>query len=211
MLKTVLCYGDSNTFGLMPDLAHRYPREVRWTGRLQARLGADYYVVEEGLGGRTTVWDDPVEMHKNGRTYLLPCLESHRPLDLVVLMLGTNDLKDRFHVSAFTIGQSIDNLMTAIEQSAAGPDFCAPQILLVCPVPVRDVGNADLNQMLPGAPEKSRALGNYYRAAAQKHGAHYFEPGDRVEVSATDGIHYTPEGHARMAELMEEQIRAILP
>ena len=95
-MKTILCYGDSNTYGLMPDSPDRYPRDVRWTGILQKKLGEDYYVIEEGLSGRTTLWDDPIEEHKNGKKYLLPCLETHKPLDLVVIMLGTNDLDHMF-------------------------------------------------------------------------------------------------------------------
>ena len=87
-MKTILCYGDSNTYGLRPDSNQRYPREIRWTGLLQKSLGEDYYVIEEGLSGRTTLWDDPIEEHKNGKTYLFPCLESHSPIDLVVLMLS---------------------------------------------------------------------------------------------------------------------------
>ena len=95
-MKSILCYGDSNTYGLMPDSPDRYPRDVRWTGILQKKLGEDYYVIEEGLSGRTTLWDDPIEEHKNGKKYLLPCLDSQKPVDLVILMLGTNDLINSF-------------------------------------------------------------------------------------------------------------------
>src|SRR5262245_18689824 len=104
-MPTVLCYGDSNTHGTPPmsDMADqgRYPADQRWTGVLRRELGAGWTMIEEGLPGRTTVHDDPIEgVHKNGRRYLLPCLESHRPLDAIVLMLGTNDLKARFSLPA---------------------------------------------------------------------------------------------------------------
>lgn len=134
-MKTILCYGDSNTYGLKSDLVSRYPRNVRWTGILQEKLGSEYYVIEEGLGGRTTVWDDPVEDYKNGKKYLLPCLDSHKPLDLVIIMLGTNDLKSRFSVTPFDIGASMENLVKTIIKSDAGVDFQPPKILLVTPVP----------------------------------------------------------------------------
>ncbi|HCT91494.1 MAG TPA: hypothetical protein DF613_08975 [Lachnospiraceae bacterium] len=210
MRKTVLCYGDSNTFGLMPDLQSRYPYSVRWTGRLQRELGEKYYVLEEGLGGRTTVWDDPVEMHKNGKTYLLPCLESHRPIDLVILMLGTNDLKERFHVSSFDVGQSIKNLLGCIKGSASGPDLASPEILLVCPVPIRDRGNIDLQRMLGAGFQKSLELDGYLAPLAEEMQVHYLNPGDRVEVSKTDGIHYTEQGHRVMTALMKEKVLEIL-
>ena len=208
-MKSILCYGDSNTFGLMPDLMNRYPRDVRWTGQLQKLLGDDYYVIEEGLGGRTTVWDDPIEEHKNGKTYLLPCLESHRPVDLVILMLGTNDLKERFHVSSFGIATAIENLLNAIDASKSGPDFDAPKVLLVCPVPIRDVGNRDLRRMLEKGFAKSWELPEYCAEIAQRRNIAYLDPSNLVEVSDTDGIHYTKKGHDVMARLMEQKVREI--
>jgi lysophospholipase L1-like esterase len=100
-IKTVLCYGDSNTWGSDPETGERFAPEVRWPGVLRQALGEGYWVVEEGLNGRTTVRDDPIEgAHKNGRTYLPACLEFHKPIDLVLIMLGTNDLKARFAASA---------------------------------------------------------------------------------------------------------------
>ena len=82
-MKVILCYGDSNTWGYDPVSQERLPRQVRWTGVLAQELGAGYYAIEEGLSGRMTVWQDPVEgLHKNGRTYLTPCLVSHQPIDL---------------------------------------------------------------------------------------------------------------------------------
>lgn len=209
-MRTILCYGDSNTYGLKSDLISRYPRNVRWTGILQEKLGKDYYVIEEGLGGRTTVWDDPVEEHKNGKTYLLPCLESHKPLDLVILMLGTNDLKARFGVSPFDVGVSIENLVKTIKKSEAGIGFEAPKILLVTPVPIHSVGRAEnLDQMIPDMDRRSRALAYYYERIAQREGIFYLNPEGLVEINEIDGIHYTEKGHAQMAELMEQKIREI--
>ena len=210
MIKSILCYGDSNTYGLKSDLLSRYPRELRWTGILQKKLGEEYYVIEEGLGGRTTVWDDPVENYKNGKTYLLPCLESHMPLDLVVIMLGTNDLKCRFGVSPFDIGTSMDNLIRTILKSDTGPDFQPPKVLLIAPVPIHSVGNPDLDQMIPQMEERSRMLPYYYKKVAEKYSIFYLEPGERVEVNEMDGIHYTEEGHRKMAELVEKKVREIL-
>ena len=99
-MKTILCYGDSNTYGYDPSNGFRYPKNVRWTGVLADLLGPEFTVIEEGCNGRTTVFDDPLEGWKNGLDYLKPCLNSHKPIDLVILMLGSNDLKDIFHASA---------------------------------------------------------------------------------------------------------------
>ena len=176
-MKTVLCYGDSNTYGLMPDLVSRYPREKRWTGILQKELAPEYYIIEEGLGGRTTVWDDPVEEYKNGKKYLLPCLDSHKPLDLVVIMLGTNDLKSRFSVTPFDIGTSMENLIKTVMKSDAGINFKPPKILLVTPVPIHSVGRPmDLDQMIPDMENRSKALEYYYSRIAENYHLDYLNP-----------------------------------
>ncbi|MBU9738493.1 SGNH/GDSL hydrolase family protein [Diplocloster agilis] len=210
-MKNILCYGDSNTYGLKSDLVSRYERHERWTGILQERLGSGYYVIEEGLGGRTTVWDDPVEEHKNGKTYLLPCLESHKPLDLVILMLGTNDLKLRFSVSSFDVGTAMENLVKTILKSEAGRNQNAPEILLITPVPIRSVGNPDLDRMLHGAVRKSHELAPYYERIARQYRIHYLNPEGQVELNDQDGIHYTLKGHQEMAALIQKKICEIFP
>ena len=111
-MKTILCYGASNTWGYKPDpsavLPIRYSYKQRWTGILQSKLGDEFLVIEEGLNSRTTVIDDPLNDDRNGKAYLKPCLESHAPLDFVALMLGTNDLKVRFGLSASEIVYAIE-------------------------------------------------------------------------------------------------------
>ena len=134
MKKRILCFGDSNTWGARADGNGRYDEETRWTCRLQDLLGSDYTVVEEGHNGRTTVWDDPVENRMAGITYLWPCLESQSPLDLVIIMLGTNDLKPRFGVQAHDIAQSAGRLVDMVQKSSFGPDNKAPKVLLVSPI-----------------------------------------------------------------------------
>lgn len=125
--KTILCYGDSNTWGQMPDRSGRYDAATRWTGQLQNLLGSDYYVIEEGLGGRTTNLDDPDSV-KNGLTYLVPCIKSHEPLDYVVIMLGTNDFKTRFHRTPSDIAEAIGELVTVTQR------YTSARILLTSPI-----------------------------------------------------------------------------
>lgn len=209
-MKTILCFGDSNTYGLMPDSVGRYPREERWTGIIQEKLGKDYYIIEEGQPGRTTLWDDPIEEHKNGRDYLLPCLDSHKPLDLVIVMLGTNDLKTRFSLTPFDIGASMETLLKMILRSDAGIQGRAPKVLLVSPVPMHSVGRDDLDQMFLDGERKSRELARYYEEVARRFEIDFLNPGNEIETNDLDGIHYSPKGHARMAELMEAKIREIL-
>ena len=107
MKYTILCYGDSNTYGYIPaGGGKRYDEDTRWTCRLQNQLGKEYHVIEEGCSGRTTDVDDPDAPWKNGMSGLLISLHSHKPIDMIILMLGTNDLKTVFHRDAETIAAS---------------------------------------------------------------------------------------------------------
>src|ERR671917_870887 len=150
-MRTVLCYGDSNTWGYDPATRERFPPHVRWTGVLATLLGAEYRVIEEGLNGRTTRWDDPIEPGRNGLTYLRPCIESHKPLDLMVIMLGTNDLKRRFNLVASDIAQSAAELAQLAWRFANGPDGARAKALLVAPPAVSTL--TEFDQMFEGARE----------------------------------------------------------
>lgn len=212
-MRTLLCYGDSNTHGTLPapylGFTARYSREDRWTGRL-ARLLPDWEVIAEGHPGRTTVHDDPVEgAHRNGLTVLPAILESHRPVDVLLLMLGTNDLKERFSVNAGDIALSLERLVRVIQASGCGPDGAAPGVLLVSPPPIDEVGC--LAGMFAGGGPKSRALAGEVQAAAARLGVPFLDAGQVVSVSPVDGIHYEPEANAPLAEAFAEAIRRNFP
>lgn len=207
-MKTILCYGDSNTWGYNPTDAGRYPRDVRWSGVLTKELGAGYQVIEEGLNGRTTVWDDPIEGYKNGHDYLIPCLETHKPIDLVVLMLGTNDLKMRFSVSAYDIANSAGVLVDVIHKSASGPDGGAPQVLLMAPPPVAQL--TDFAEMFDGAVAKSKKLGEHYRRVADERSCAFLDAGTVVVSSNVDGIHFDPPEHAKLGRAVAQRVKELL-
>ena len=208
-MKTILCYGDSNTWGWNPVNQTRYAMNERWPGVMRAELGADYLVIEEGLNGRTTVWDDPIEGYKNGSTYLVPCLETHRPLDLVIIMLGTNDLKKRFSVSAFDIANGAGVLVDIVQKSIAGPDGQAPAVLLICPPPVATLVD-DFAEMFEGAEEKSRRLAKHYARVAQERGCAFFDAGTVIVSSAIDGIHLEPGEHQKLGKAVAAHVRALV-
>ena len=208
-MHEILCYGDSNTWGYIPGTGGRYAREVRWTGVLQNRLGPGFHVIEEGLNGRTTVWDDPVEgVHRNGRTYLLPCLESHMPLDLVVLFLGVNDLKRRFGVPAADIARSAGTLVELIQRSGTGSSADLP-VLLIAPAPLGRL--TEYAEMLEGGTEKSRQLASRYREIAEEHGCRFLDAGEVVRSSDLDGVHLDEEQHRRLGQAVAAQVRALFP
>jgi lysophospholipase L1-like esterase len=213
MTRTVLLFGDSNTHGTMPmpDLGFsgRFDRGERWARRL-AKLLPDWEVIAEGHPGRTTVHDDPVEgAHRNGLSVLPALLESHKPLDLVLVMLGTNDLKARFSVNACDIGLSLERLVRMIRASECGPGGGAPGVLLVAPPPIVERGC--LAGMFAGGAAKSAGLAVEIEAAAARVGVSFLDAGGVVSVSPIDGIHYDAEANPALAEAFAAAIRAHFP
>ena len=213
MTRTILLYGDSNTHGTMPmpelGFAGRFDREERWAGRL-GKLLPDWEVIAEGHPGRTTVHDDPVEgAHRNGLTVLPALLESHKPLDVVLVMLGTNDLKERFSVNACDIALSLERLVRVILGSQAGPRGGAPGVLLVAPPPILEVGC--LAGMFAGGAAKSAGLAAEVEAAAKRAGVPFLDAGAVVKVSPIDGIHYDAEANPALAEAVAAAVRAHFP
>ena len=208
-MKRVLCFGDSNTWGYAPVTKERYPKDVRWTGVLSKTLGADYEVIEEGLNARTTVWDDPVEgKHKNGSRYLLPCLETHKPLDLIIIMLGTTDLKKRFDVPAVDIAEGAGVLVQIVQKSDTGIGNKAPKVLLISPPPVAKLTNyAD---MFEGSESKSRKLAGAFKTIAAELGCPLLDAGSVVVSSDLDGIHFAPEEHAKLGKAAAAKVKELL-
>ena len=207
-MKSILCYGDSNTWGYDPQTRSRFPHDVRWTGVLASSLGTGYRVVEEGLNGRTTRWDDPIEAGRNGLTFLQPCLESHLPLDLVIVMLGTNDLKQRFGLSASDIAQSAASLAKAASRYAQTSAGDPAQILLVAPPAVTTL--TEFDQMFAGAQERSRQFSHYYRLAATWNRLPFFDAGSVIVSSERDGIHFEAAEHRKLGEALAIEARRLI-
>ncbi len=203
-MKTVLCYGDSNTWGADPESGERFAPGVRWPGVLGRELGDEFRVIEEGLNGRTTLRDDPIEgAHKNGRTYLRACLESHDPVDLVTLMLGTNDLKARFGASASDIAQGAAVLADEILRSGCGPGDGAPVVLMISPPPVGKL--TDMAEMFEGAEKKSMRFREHYERFAEQYGCEFMDAGEFVSSSDLDGIHLEAGEHRKLGEAVAER------
>jgi lysophospholipase L1-like esterase len=211
-MTTILCYGDSNTWGCIPlegqERAGRFPPDTRWPGVLRRELGEDHWIVEEGLSGRTTVWDDPLEPHRNGRKLLLPTLLTHQPLDLVIIMLGTNDLKHRMNASAAEIAAGAGMLADIVSASGCGPDGRAPQTLLVCPPPIAEVDQFD--DEFEGGAEKSHRLAEHYAAVAEARSCAFLDAGAFIESSDVDGIHLDEPQHAALGAAIAKHVRPLL-
>ena len=207
-MKTILCYGDSNTWGYDPASSDRFSRDVRWTRVLGRELGDGYEVIEAGLNGRTTVWDDPIDEYKNGKEQLIPCLTTHKPLDLVIIMLGTNDLKMRFSVSAFDIAKSAGVLVGMTQKSETGLDNGSPAVLLIAPAPVGKL--TDFAEMFQGAEAKSRKFPGHYRLIAEEYGCDFLDAGEIIVSSDLDGIHFEASEHQKLGKAVAAVVKNIL-
>ncbi|WP_306547157.1 SGNH/GDSL hydrolase family protein [Desulfobulbus sp.] len=207
-MKRILCYGDSNTWGYDPVQHDRFDETARWPRVLGQILATGYEVIEEGLGDRTTVWDDPIEGYRNGREYLIPCLESHRPLDLVVLLLGTNDLKKRFNLSASDIAQGAGVLVRVIQTSQAGRDGAGPQVLLLAPPPIAALG--EYAEMFEDAAGKSQKLSGHYEQVAKDLGCAFLDTSKVIVSSPLDGIHFENDEHRKLAEAVAAKVKELI-
>ena len=215
-MPTILCYGDSNTHGSVPLPAgrprERYGRDVRWPGVMRRALGVGYEVIEEALPGRTTVHDDPVaRANRNGLATLIAALESHRPVDVVVLMLGTNDLKARVGATPSDIARGIERLgrivLDASWDHGAGPGGDAPGLLVVAPPPLPEDGPFAVDE--PGAAATSHAAVPLIRAVAEGLGAAFIDAGTVARFSPVDGVHLDEAGHAALGEAIAEAVSGL--
>ena len=202
-MKRILCFGDSNTYGYIPGGGGRYGHLIRWPKVLQKHLGDSWEVIEEGLNGRTTVTDDPIEgSYKNGRRYWMACLESHWPLDAVVLMLGTNDLKARFNKSANEIALGNAVLINDFKHFCQSRCVVNPHFVLMCPTHVLD--SSTLPERFAGAPEKSTRLPLEFKKVASETHVDFFDAGSVVSPSEIDGFHLDEHAHQVLGEAVFE-------
>lgn len=208
-IKTVLCYGDSNTYGFDPRTGLRYPEGVRWTSRLAKLLGDDYRVIEEGCNGRTTIFDDPIEGWKNGLDYMKPCLNSHKPVDIVILMLGSNDLKETFHATAEEIADGAGVLVKTIREFAEEKQGYIPQIILVSPPEIgeRIRYSAFYGNFLENVIDRSKEFPEQYRRIAETYGCIFLNAAAYIRPSDVDSLHLDPDGHRILAEKLAETIQ----
>lgn len=210
-MKTVLCYGDSNTYGYSPLDGDRWGRDIRWTARLQKLLGDEYMVIEEGCNGRTTIYDDPYDEWKNGLTYLKPCLNSHKPIDIITLMLGTNDLKKYFGVGAKDISEGAEKLVLEIKAFSESKGLAEPKIILIAP-PLIGEGivdscfGVDFDER---SVSESKMFAKYYEEVANRTGCIYVDAAKVVEPSKEDSLHLMPSEHEKLASKLCEVIKNV--
>jgi lysophospholipase L1-like esterase len=180
---------------------------------LADRLGADYEVIEEGLSARTTNVDDPTDPRLNGAAYLPSCLAAHLPLDLVVIMLGTNDTKAYFRREPLDIALGMSVLATQVLTSAGGVGtvYPAPQVLVVAPPPLAPMPHPWFELIFEGGQRKSAELARVYSALASFMKIPFFDAGSVLTTQGVDGIHFTEANNHDLGVALSEQVRALVP
>ena len=219
-IKRIMVYGDSNTWGYMPiesGPTTRYAADVRWPGVMEIELGAEYEVIEEGLSARTTDVADPSLPHisgagLDGSAYLSSAIATHQPLDLVVIMLGTNDVKEMFDRSPFRIALGMGKLIDIVEQTGGGvgTSYPAPKVLVLSPPPLGNVAPEERAERFAGGVEKTEALPLLYEAIAEAAGAEFYDVGTLATTDEIDGVHFSPETHNAIGVGIAEKVMSIL-
>ncbi len=216
-MKTIVCYGDSNTWGYKPekkppkDGFSRFSYEERWTGRLQKLLGSGYKVEEEGLNGRNTAFDDPFNPNLNGLKFLECCLQVNAPIDLFIITLGTNDTKEYFGISAPSIAMGLEQLIKKTQAGTYGPKGKKPEILVIAPAHIRNNIETKWTGGIfgKGCIEKSKALSGEYQKIAKKYRCHFLDMADLVELSEADSIHMDAANHEKFSLAVYKKINEI--
>ena len=210
MKKRILCFGDSNTWGAIPGDSQRFPDDVRWTGVLQRELGDDYQVIEEGYNGRTTVFDDPIEGRLSGIKYFGPCIDTHSPLDLIILMLGTNDLKTRYASDAGTIAFGLNRYLDALAITPMAGE--KPQVLIAAPILITPAyrNHPLFSDMFRDGDIRSRRFAAEFKAFADEAGLAFIDAAQYAQADDADGIHMAAPAHLSLGKAMAQKVKELL-
>lgn len=212
MRKRIVCFGDSNTWGYDAKANERFAEHIRWPCLLGELLGDGYQVIEEGLSGRTSVSEDPLFEGLCGYSYIHACLMSHSPIELVIIMLGTNDTKERFNLTSFNIAQGIARLAKKAKDTAAGEQGNGPRVLVVSPPPIREgyyktnIGPA----MGRGCDQKSLEFPKYLEDLLNIQGIEHLNTRGNVQMNDIDFMHLDEIGHKQLSTLIFNKIKNTL-
>ena len=217
MKRRILAFGDSNTWGWNPGASIeagvpvRWDDDVRWTGVLSRELGDEFEVINEGLNGRTTVWDDPIEEYRCGKDQLPAIMDTAAPFELLIIMVGTNDLKVRFGVTPSDIAEGASIL---VERALVRKnDFSGrtAKILLICPPRLNpNIDDRSMGASFGGSYEKSTRLAPYFKNVAARNGVEFLNADEILKSSDIDGLHLDPDQHETFGQAVAAKVREML-
>lgn len=213
--RRIVCFGDSNTWGYNPESGSRYSDDIRWTKLLEKKLGGDYRIIEEGQNGRTIANPDPWEWGtKCGMDQILPILESHMPMEALVIMLGSNDLKSKFGLPAPDIAGSLQNMLKSVRGHLRyylnNPDL---KILIIAPPALGDnFASSPFAEFFDAdsVVQKSKDISKWFELVAGQFGCEFLDATSQVTAGDVDSLHLSPEGHAKLAELVYQKLKSML-
>ncbi len=210
-MKTILCFGDSLTWGFEAETCKRHPFEMRWPNALGASLGGGYRIIAEGLNGRTTVHDDNlVDELRNGAKALPMLLSSHQPLDLVIIMLGTNDIKHPWRSRASDARRGMQRLIELTQRFPYGVGMSDPKILIMAPPHVIHTGDADFDAMFSHGIKESQNFGKQYEELAGEFNIAFFDAAKVVVADPRDGVHLDAENTQKLGQAIASLVRQLL-
>lgn len=203
----ILCFGDSNTYGYKPDRTGRFDEEIRWTGIIQEKLGTGYRVIEEGLCGRTTIFEDALRIGRRGADLIGTLVESHNPIDILIVMLGTNDCKTRYGASAAVIAKGMEQVIEQAKAKASGNI----KILVISPILLgKGVGEEGYDPEFDHHSEiVSSRLASEYAKIAKKNHYYYLDASQYASPSLTDREHLDENGHQKLADAIYDKLTTI--
>ncbi len=209
--KTILCYGDSLTWGSDPATGGRHPKACRWPDVLAAGLGSKVEVITDGLRGRTTAYDEYLsDSDRNGARTLPTALYTHAPLDLVILVLGTNDMKPHIAGTAIAAMQGMRRLVHIVRNHVPGPDMPKPKVLVVSPPPLCKTEDVFTAEMFKGGIEHSIHLAKLYAQVANEQKCEFFDGGSAAKTSPIDGVHLDDANTVKLGEALVPIVKKML-
>jgi lysophospholipase L1-like esterase len=211
-MKTILCYGDSITWGSDAETGGRHAFGDRWPNVLQKALGSDAMVIAEGLRGRTTAYDEHLaDCDRNGARILPTVLYTHAPLDLVIIMLGSNDMKPAIAGSALAAMQGMRRLISLVQVNALRDGSAEPPaVLVVAPPPLCETADPEFSAMFAGGVEQSKMLASFYADLADESGCGFFDAGSVAKTTPVDGVHLDAENTRAIGRGLEPMVRLML-
>jgi lysophospholipase L1-like esterase len=205
-ITRIVCYGDSNTWGNIPNTDLRYDNFISWPSKLQTLLGVNYEVISEGLCGRTFVVQNPNKPHKSGITQLQSILESHDPIDILIIMLGTNDLQLKYNLNISDIANHLKQTITFIQHPSIDIQK-KPKILIISPVQIIKNKDGNYHSQLAHAAILMPQLEELLFTVAKENNCNFIKTSTFVKASEVDGIHLDENGHFILAQVVYDYLK----